>query len=38
MTALLSILVMIDFMFLNEGDFLFEPDIKNYARKTAPQY
>jgi hypothetical protein len=38
MTAIWASLVIVDFVFLDESQFLFEPDIKTYQRKTAPRY
>jgi hypothetical protein len=32
---LLLVIIAVDFMFFTEGDFIFEPDIRNYARRVA---
>lgn len=35
--ALLLVVILVDWMFFSEGDFVFEPDIKNYARRVTPK-
>lgn len=36
--SMLVVLMIIDFMFLDDTYFTFDPDYKNYARKTTPVY
>lgn len=36
--SMLVVLIIIDFMFLDDTYFTFDPDYKNYARKTTPVY
>ena len=36
--ALLFFLLIVDYLFLNEGDFVFDPNYRNWARKMEPKY
>jgi hypothetical protein len=36
--SVMLVLTITDFMFLDDTYFIFEPDIKNYARRTTPQF
>jgi len=36
MTILLALVILIDYMFLTESDFLFDPSVSNFMRKNAP--
>jgi hypothetical protein len=33
LAAMLGVLIIVDFMFMDDTSFIFEPDIKNYARR-----
>ena len=38
LASMLFVLILVDFMFLDDTSFIFEPDIKNYARRVQPVY